>query len=908
MAAHYHQDIVSIDLDCGNIHRSFLHRSIGTGDSNANRFGVRVFRGKDAVDLSGVSCQGYFRNSNGENIALTSYGTVEGNKAFVTLPQACYNYEGQFTLAIKLVGGGITGTMRIIDGMVDNTHTGGAVAPTGSVPTYQEVLSAYDDAIAAVEDVNELKGSLSVLPDTYDNMISPANSVLSGLKWNNGVLENILTDSKDYFRLIVEKINASDQATQIGSTTDFTEPGSWNVIGYCDSTTKYIKIRHNGTTRDLYVKFPISLDHGAQVIISGDVLAASPDSEAGLKIGNIKAVMYAANKYAASVAEGHHLTIPGDKLPAFTLVTGGALNITIEVANDAVFTNLPDVEKTKTAAQIVTDLPDNAAYADGFLTISMDASRALIYNYEYNRFEITAHSSSGFPEKNCLVLVDNYYGNIFGDWVYHAAYRNEFLKPSVYLGNGTGFSYTNRMNGSVDIYISTSIALVLAGGTTVTISKSDIVTQLGAAAVIEGDNVKITLASYRGLFYNVVLSKLMIDVSGASGNGKIPILFNGWGNIYGPFMDFYFRNKIADFDTRIQPLEANMKLPDYYVAEVNDTANKLSKLPTTNFNYLVFTDIHYSYPTEFTEAKLKNLMDAIGLLGNGANIDAVLFLGDIIEGGATADRSKSDNQINAVFEGMGGIRKPVLCAFGNHDNNMYDFASSASEQYRNTDHYITMEEWKNKAVLPFGITSDYYCKDFPNKGMRVIVTNTCDYRESVDSSGNVTITDGAELIIRRDQVDAIADMMNESTYDMVVFTHGILSGLLSLISKYNSRETYTKENGTVLDFSGKTKKVLLYHTGHYHNNAIEYNSGYNVNIISTSCASMSRAQQTLYSASPTDIVTSWEDTGPVAWNEREIPRTKDTVNETCFDVVSIGAGKINKIGFGASADGTLSLS
>ena len=154
MAAHYHQDIVSIDLDCGNIHRSFLHRSIGTGDSNANRFGVRVFRGKDAVDLSGVSCQGYFRNSNGENIALTSYGTVEGNKAFVTLPQACYNYEGQFTLAIKLVGGGITGTMRIIDGMVDNTNTGSAVAPTESVPTYQEILALYEDmetATAAAE-------------------------------------------------------------------------------------------------------------------------------------------------------------------------------------------------------------------------------------------------------------------------------------------------------------------------------------------------------------------------------------------------------------------------------------------------------------------------------------------------------------------------------------------------------------------------------------------------------------------------------------------------------------------------------------------------------------------------------------------------------------------------------------
>lgn len=141
----YKEDIVDIELSTGNIHRSFLKHSIGTGDSAANRFGVRVFRDGSAVDLTGASCQGYFHNSQGENIALTSYGTVSGNKAFVTLPQACYNYEGQFTLAIKLVGGGVTGTMRIVDGTVDNAHTGGAVAPTGSVPTYQEILALYEE-------------------------------------------------------------------------------------------------------------------------------------------------------------------------------------------------------------------------------------------------------------------------------------------------------------------------------------------------------------------------------------------------------------------------------------------------------------------------------------------------------------------------------------------------------------------------------------------------------------------------------------------------------------------------------------------------------------------------------------------------------------------------------------------
>ena len=149
MAELYHQDIVDIELNTGNIHRSFLKHSIGSGDEDANRFGVRVYRDGNPVNLTGASCQGYFRNSQGQNIALTSHGTVSGNVAYITLPQACYNYEGQFCLAIKLVGGGVTGTMRIVDGMVDNTNTGSAVAPTSSVPTYQEILALYDEMQAA---------------------------------------------------------------------------------------------------------------------------------------------------------------------------------------------------------------------------------------------------------------------------------------------------------------------------------------------------------------------------------------------------------------------------------------------------------------------------------------------------------------------------------------------------------------------------------------------------------------------------------------------------------------------------------------------------------------------------------------------------------------------------------------
>ena len=175
----YHQDIADIELNSGSLHRSFLDHSIGLGDAAANRFGVRVFRNGVAETLSGVTCQGFFRNANGENIALTSYGTIDGNVAYVTLPQACYNIEGMFTLAIKLVGGGVTGTMRIIDGMVDNTNTGGAVAPTGSVPTYQEVLSVYEQMQVAVTNydakVTEQDGKISDLKSALDAIQNTEN-------------------------------------------------------------------------------------------------------------------------------------------------------------------------------------------------------------------------------------------------------------------------------------------------------------------------------------------------------------------------------------------------------------------------------------------------------------------------------------------------------------------------------------------------------------------------------------------------------------------------------------------------------------------------------------------------------------------------------------------------------------
>ena len=113
----YKEDILDIDLDRNGTNRTRLNRTIGKSDDIANRFGVRVYRNGVAEDLTGCTCRAYFTDSKGNRTTMT--GGISGNKAYVTLQQACYANAGAFRLAIKLTGGGVASTVRIVDGMIE---------------------------------------------------------------------------------------------------------------------------------------------------------------------------------------------------------------------------------------------------------------------------------------------------------------------------------------------------------------------------------------------------------------------------------------------------------------------------------------------------------------------------------------------------------------------------------------------------------------------------------------------------------------------------------------------------------------------------------------------------------------------------------------------------------------------
>lgn len=144
----YHEDIANIDLESGNIYRSFMNHSIGYGDDDANRFGIRAYRNGVAEDLGGT-CAGYFIRADGGTVVIAD-GVVSGNLAYVTLPEACYAVEGNFTLAIKVSGSGVTGTMRIVDGVVSRTSTSAVVDPGTIIPSVENLLDAIDAAVASI--------------------------------------------------------------------------------------------------------------------------------------------------------------------------------------------------------------------------------------------------------------------------------------------------------------------------------------------------------------------------------------------------------------------------------------------------------------------------------------------------------------------------------------------------------------------------------------------------------------------------------------------------------------------------------------------------------------------------------------------------------------------------------------
>ena len=162
-------NIVDINISNTTIHRSFISVSLGEGDKKGDKIGVRLFDNQQPVNLLSATCVGYFIRP--DDITLVISGEVNGNTAFVELPEAAYAKEGQFTLSIKVSGTGYANTVRIVDGTIVNTTTGTIYDPSSQVPSIEQYEQDIATAQVIADDINAIHMSRELITGTRYKII-----------------------------------------------------------------------------------------------------------------------------------------------------------------------------------------------------------------------------------------------------------------------------------------------------------------------------------------------------------------------------------------------------------------------------------------------------------------------------------------------------------------------------------------------------------------------------------------------------------------------------------------------------------------------------------------------------------------------------------------------------------------
>ena len=174
MADIYRASIARVELD-GDLVREHVGSLLATGDKLANRYGVEVYRYGVPVSIGSMALVGYFIRPEADTVVIN--GTTSGNTGYVELPQSCYTQEGAFTLALKLSGGDVVQTVRVLDGRIILTQEGDLIDPGTTVPTLDDILGQ----IAACEAATEAAEALTSFPQgtlSGDYTVTIANDVI----------------------------------------------------------------------------------------------------------------------------------------------------------------------------------------------------------------------------------------------------------------------------------------------------------------------------------------------------------------------------------------------------------------------------------------------------------------------------------------------------------------------------------------------------------------------------------------------------------------------------------------------------------------------------------------------------------------------------------------------------------
>ena len=381
---------------------------------------------------------------------------------------------------------------------------------------------------------------------------------------------------------------------------------------------------------------------------------------------------------------------------------------------------------------------------------------------------------------------------------------------------------------------------------------------------------------------------------------------------------------------------------NYTVRERFDEINgQINRVGSDAVNYVFCADIHADeYLRKNSNGELKvfedaaavenriektisHLKAAVNFAENNDNIDFLAIGGDIINSYSIKGKQAVIDTINRTLSPLRNCTKPVIIAFGNHDDNGFQILNPDVPEIR-LEWLISDKDWKEKVLgnYPFAKNcvhdksyefSKYFYYDLNRKKTRVIVLDTMDMRKPFDENG--TVTENVNRLPRfwytNEQLDWLCGqaLCAPEDWDYIIISHmGIENdtscnckngeNLRKIFKAFKERGAisfdYTDLNGGKIcvnrDFGNiKSGKILLYNFGHQHAELVHYSKDIDLWQVATGCEN------------------AWGGCGEPG-EDKNLPwmlmtdRTEGTERETCIDVFSVNRSIAYKFNVGPGKD------
>ena len=162
----------------------FLPGNMFSMDNGGNIINVFVVQNGEPVALGGSVSANVIR-SDGTTVAIT--GALEGNKAYIILPQACYAVPGIIHIVMKITEGTTITTIAAVTANVYQSSTDAVVDPGTLVPSIAALIEAIEDAVDSIP--VDYSGLLATLAADYS---TSKTYKVGDYAWYGGVLKRCI--------------------------------------------------------------------------------------------------------------------------------------------------------------------------------------------------------------------------------------------------------------------------------------------------------------------------------------------------------------------------------------------------------------------------------------------------------------------------------------------------------------------------------------------------------------------------------------------------------------------------------------------------------------------------------------------------------------------------------------------